>query len=512
MNSKVLIIENQYYDSLFLMGINKRLSDEPGITQSAVLMGTENNKKLLAEIGLLREEAKATGPNDLIIGVFSESEKMADEALSKVEGWLDKGFSTGSSEKNRTFESGLLKQPSSNLAVITVPGEFAAREANKALNAGLNVFIFSSNVDVEEELELKTLAREKGLLVMGPDCGTSIINGVGIGFANRVRKGAIGVIGASGTGLQEFTSQVHNAGFGISHAIGTGSRDLSNAIGGLTTIYALHLLQEDDETKVIVIVSKLPEKATLAKLVEEFKKISKPVVACFLGFKPSIDGEGTLFKKVDLIDDAVALSISCLPEQKPLESEGVIKTITPTVVRLDKHSQRKFIRGLFAGGTFCYQTQQIFTQEGIPFYSSYPLEKKWLLKNPEQSQENSLIDMGDEYFTLGKPHPMMDGTMRAKRIRQEGADPEVAILLLDFILGFNASNDPVGGALDAIKYARGHALSAREEIVIVASVTGTKEDSQDADLQIKLLEEAGVIVFRSNAQAAQFCAKLLKGE
>ena len=243
--TKYIIRRNQYFDSVFLMGINKDLLSLSGVIQSAVLMGTQNNKKLLADIHVSSSEIDQAGANDLIVAVIAESEQFAEKALANLDQLFKKVSVNTGQVKLQTLEDGLRARPEANLAVISIPGEFAAREAMKALENNLNVFIFSSNVSVEDELKLKEFARKKNLLVMGPDCGTSIIGGKGIGFANRVRKGPVGVIGPSGTGLQEFTCLIHHMGSGISHAIGTGTRDLKDEIGGLTTLTALDMLEKD---------------------------------------------------------------------------------------------------------------------------------------------------------------------------------------------------------------------------------------------------------------------------
>src|SRR5580704_9603583 len=96
--------------------------------------------------------------------------------------------------------------------------------------------IFSDNVPIAEEASLKHEARERGLMVMGPDCGTAIIGGVPLAFANAVPRGDIGIIGASGTGIQEVSTLIARAGRGVRHAIGTGGRDMHAEVGGLTTL------------------------------------------------------------------------------------------------------------------------------------------------------------------------------------------------------------------------------------------------------------------------------------
>ncbi len=390
---------------------------------------------------------------------------------------------------------------------ISLPGEFAANEARKSLKAGLNVFLFSDNVSIEDELALKEMACEKDLLVMGPDCGSSIINGFGLGFSNAVRQGSIGLIAAAGTGLQEFTCMIHNAGYGISHAIGTGGRDLTDAIFGLTTMSALDILEKDQKTKVIVILSKPPGRNTLGKLAQRFKTLSKPVVGCFLGETGEIEGEGISFKRASIIDEAVGLAIQ--------EIDGNFAELSASEHDHPRDSikfspEQKYLRGVFAGGTFCYQAQQILSNSGFRIYSNAPLNKVDKLSHPDISMKHTIVDMGDEFYMVGRPHPMINGSQRALRILKEAQDPQTAIILLDFILGFNSSKDPVGELVDAILESGRIAENQGRNIKFVASMCGTDGDLQEVGLQVKMLQDCGVSVFKSNAKAVEYSMQLLK--
>jgi FdrA protein len=509
MASRVLVRRNQYYDSVFLMGINKHLSSIPGVQQAAVLMGSEANKAVFSELGVQDAQLQSAQANDLVVAVVAKSQQLADEAIGKLDEFLLGGVQPSKTQNPHSFEEGLQQRPDSNIAVISIPGEYAAREAHKALDAGLNVFLFSDHVTVEEELNLKQTAAEKKLLVMGPGCGTSIINGIGLGFANVVRKGSIGVIAGAGTGLQEFTSQVHNAGLGISQAIGTGGRDLSDQIGGLTTFSALDTLEADSETKIIAIISKPAGKQTLAKLVERVKRCSKPVVGCFLGSQTDeVDGQKT-YDHVTTIDEALNSVVALSQGKKPNNQK--LTTADSTQESALWNPEQKYLRGIFAGGTFCYQSQQILQSEGIEVYSNAPLDPKRKLPDSNRSQKHSLVDLGEDEFTVGRPHPMIDGAQRKQRILAESFDPEVAILMLDIILGFNASRDPAGELVDAIQIARQSVSQRGGYLTAVASICGTEGDPQDIHQQIDQLHQAGALVFRSNAAAASFCAAVLKG-
>ncbi len=511
MASGFVIRENQYYDSVFLMGINKVLSKAPGVEQTAVLLGTEANKRLLADIGFASPEIDAAQPNDMIVAVIAESAAVVEEVINGFDKTLKAMVARSPVSNIRTLEAGMSYKPDANLAVFSIPGEYVANEARKALESGLNVFIFSSNVPLEEELELKQIGKARNLMVMGPDCGTSIIRGLGIGFFNAVRRGTIGVVGPSGTGLQEFTSQVHNAGGGISHAIGTGSNDLSAGIGGLTTLSAMQALEADPQTEVIAIIAKPLGAKTLASLVDQAKGFTKPLVGCFLGSGKESAGKYEPIQWAYTIDDAVELALRAAriapKEVAELERGGEGELVV--AARANWSPEQKYLRGVFAGGTFCYQAQQILGDAGIQIYSNSPIESDFMLEDPDISRAHTVVDMGDEHYTVGKPHPMIDSTERAKRILVEAADPSVAILLLDFIFGYNASNDPVGELLGALQKAKTMRSKVGGELTIVASVCGTNEDHQDIGLQIKMLNELGAFVFHSNALATAFCRRLL---
>lgn len=513
MITRCLIRKNEYYDSVFLMRVAKRISGQMGVLQAATLMGTEKNKELLADIGFESAEILSARPNDLIIAIRAEDEATLSDIFENLDQWLNESQREVGAVSCRTIEEAMALAPHSNLAVISVPGQYASRETRKAIEQGLNVFLFSDNVPVESELSLKEFARERGLIVMGPDCGTAIIHGIGIGFANVVRRGPIGVIGSSGTGLQEFTTLVHRFGSGISHAIGTGSRDLSDQVGGITFLSALDILESDPGTHVIALLSKPPGPLALQNLIHRIQRCQKPVVTCFLGLKQDRDEAHLTYRTARTLDEAASLSVQIATNQEPrvtqdqsIKFEELLKEN-----RIFQSPEQRYVRGVFAGGTFCYQAQQIFMEAGIPVHSNAPLGRNPKLLDPRRSIEHSLIDMGSDEFTVGRPHPMIDSGLRYERILEEAKDPYVSILLLDFILGFNASADPAGELLPAIAEARRHFGKRGGSLCVVASICGTENDPQDIKQQVKKLEEEGVLVFSSSAQAARFCAFLIRG-
>jgi succinyl-CoA synthetase alpha subunit len=469
-------------------------------------MASEQNKRLLAQIGIEGEGIRAAGPGDLVVAVVAESQEIADRVLASLDEALTTVQAATPTSDLHTLEDGLQAKPSANLAQLTIPGAYVPQEARKALLAGLNLFIFSSNVPVEDERALKQLASERGLLVMGPDCGTSIVNGAGLGFANAVRRGPIGVVGPAGTGLQEFTCRIHQAGQGISHAIGTGGRDLLDDIGGLTTWAALDRLEADHRTEVIAVVAKPAGENTRRQLIVRLEASRKPAVACLLGSTaPETQGRVKWAGTIDAAADA-AVGMSSGGGRRATEAArsplGSVRSAwTPT---------QRFVRGVFAGGTLCYQSQQVFRDSGMAVLSNTPLDHGNALGPFDASRGHTMVDMGDEVFTLGRLHPMIDGSLRRQRILRIRR-PSVAVLLLDFILGYNASPDPVGDVLESILEGRKARANDAGPLAVVASVCGTEQDPQGLDRQMELLRQAGVEVFSSSAAAASFCADLVRG-
>lgn len=513
MATTIVVRKNEYYDSVFLMRVAKRISEQPGIKQAAALMGTDRNKTLLKEIGIEGPELERATAGDLVLAVEADSTEDLRRIVENVDGWLQVQDGEKTERPVRSLEEALVRQPRSNLAVISVPGEYAAREARKALERGLHVFLFSDNVPVEEERSLKEYALKEGLLVMGPDCGTALLGGIGVGFANRVRRGSIGVVGASGTGIQEFTSLVHKGGGGISHALGTGSNDIGDTVGGITLQAAYEALVADGETKVIAVISKPPGKAALDGLLSRVSRSDKPTVLCFLGLKDELSLKYPRCFLCRTLDEAAAYSLQLFQGGTP--SLVKVKEDFSHVIgkeRAAMHPGQRFIRGLFAGGTFCYQAQQILQEAGLTLYSNAPLKGVGKLADSLKSRGHSLIDLGADEFTRGRPHPMIDSRTRRDRLLIEAGQPDVALILLDFILGYNASPDPAGELIPAILQAKEEVKRRGGYLTVVASVCGTDEDPQDLAGQVRGLREAGVVVLPSTAEAARFTAEFFTQE
>ena len=512
MIKKTVVRKNRYFDSVFLMQVARRMAAAPGIEDASALLGTPANCKVLSDLGYgdrgRDKDFLDAKPNDLIIAVEGD-EKAVMAVIDDPESWLQRPASAGppAGQEPRSIGEAAALAGAGGVAVISVPGEHAARESRAALREGLNVFLFSSNVSAADELSLKTEARDKGLIVMGPDCGTAFLCGAGIGFANVIRRGPIGVVGSSGTGMQEFTSMVHRAGSGISHAIGTGSRDLSDAIGGISTMTAIDALEGDPETRVIAVVSKPPGENATARLRERLSRVAKPVVLCLIGSSDTgAESSAGGVRHASTIDAAVFLSL----EAAGAASAG-LRSIDREALRARAAAEvshllpgQRSVRGLFAGGTFCYQAQALFRDAGLVVSSNSPLHGMRELENAWKSSGDSLVDMGAELFVEGRPHPMIDASMRRKRLEEEGNDPAVGLILLDFILGAISSRDPAGDVAGTIGSIKEAARKRGGHLIVAASVCGTNEDAQGLAAQTKELLDVGALLFASAAEAAVF--------
>jgi succinyl-CoA synthetase alpha subunit len=495
------LVPNLYRDSVSLMQLSAALAKLPGVEQASAIMATPANLELLREARLLNGDKVAASPNDLLLALRGKSAAALQAALAHAVAALDKPAATPLSgalkrEPLRSLQMALGEAPKANLALISVPGDYAAAEAMKALRLGLNVMLFSDNVSGSDEVALKRYARKRGLLVMGPDCGTAIIDGVPLGFANAVRRGAIGVVGASGTGTQQVTCLVHRAGSGISHAIGTGGHDLSQEVGGITMLQGLEKLAADKDTKVIVLISKPPAPAVAKLILAKASRAGKPVVVNFIGSQidePKVHGARTL-------EEAAAAAVALSKGLKPSYRSPAIKA-----PRIRFKAKQRYIRGLFSGGTFCYEASALIGDA----WSNAPLDPKRRLKDVWKSRENTLIDLGDDVFTRGRPHPMIDHRLRNERLLAEAADPEVAVILMDVVLGYGAHADPAGEMGPAIRKAQEIARKQRRALAIVGFVCGTDEDPQGLARQEAVLREAGMLLESSNARAALLAARLV---
>ena len=491
MSVKIVIKPNTYFDSVSLMSISTRANKLDGVEQAFVAMATEMNKGVLKNLGLLTPELEQAKNGDLMIVINGKSGVDNEQLLAEIEELFNTKAQSGSHEaRYATIASAKKHIPESNLAVISVNGLFAAREARQALQNDLNVMLFSDNVSVEDELALKQLAHEKGLLMMGPDCGTAIINGAALCFGNAVRRGNIGIVGASGTG----------------------GRDLSEKIGGLMMLDAIGMLENDPQTEIIVLISKPPAPAVARKVLERARACRKPVVACFLGRgETPVDEQGLQFARGSKEAALKAVMLSGV-KQEHLDLHTLNQPLIADV-RARLQPQQKYIRGLFCGGTLCDETLFAVMEKHGDVYSNIQPDPEFRLQDINRSIKHTFLDFGDDDFTNGKPHPMIDPTNRISRVIEEARDPEVAVIVMDFVLGFGSHEDPVGSTIEAIKEAKAIAAAEGRELIILAYVLGTDLDTPSLEQQSQMLLDAGVILASSSTNTGLLAREFIcKGE
>ena len=472
-----------YFDSIVLMRISRQITGLPGVEEAGLILGTPANKDILRDAGILGPEGDGAEPGDLILALRAKDAAAGAAALAEAKRLLEaprEAATHAGLNAFRSFRTAMRDLPDANLALISVPGHFATAEARKALALGMNVMIFSDNVPIADEAAIKHEARDRGLFVMGPDCGTAIIGGVPLAFANVVPRGEIGIIGASGTGIQEVSCLIARAGHGVSHAIGTGGRDLKADVGAIATLMAIDALDADARTKHIVLISKPPETSVAKLVLDRVARSEKPFTICFLGaadlaLPPNARAAATL-------KDAADLSLGRAAEL-PLASAPAVRA-----------TRGKAVRGLFAGGTFCAEAQIVFGQRGLSVASNVPVPGARPLRGATDG--HVLIDLGDDEFTRGRPHPMIDPAVRDRPIVDALADRAVGVLLIDVVLGYGAHADPAAHLVRVLG-------ERKDGPLVIASVTGTDGDPQPRSVQVEKLVAAGVAVAESNAEAAE---------
>jgi FdrA protein len=503
---RTAILTSHYQDSVVLMRAAAELRARPGVRQAAALMATGANLALLERAGLLDGDTRRARPDDLVLAVEAETAAEAEAAVQAGRDLVLARRRAGAREAAvapRTLESALRRLPAANLAAISVPGAFAAPEALRALRRNLHVFLFSDNVPLADEVALKQEARRRGLLCMGPDCGTAYLGGVGLGFANVVPRGRVGCVAASGTGLQAVASRLAALGEGISHGIGVGGRDLSAEVDGLMTTHALAALASDPATAALVVVAKPPHPRVLPRLEAALAAVAKPVVACGLGAAGSEDpGRRWVANLADAADAAVAALAGRAWTPRLFEDPAAVRA------RLTRCRGRGVagpgVLGLFTGGTLAQEARLLLESLVGPVGSDEA--------TGAPGPDHRVLDLGDDRYTVGRPHPMIDAEARAERLVEAGRDPRVGIVLLDLVLGRGAHPDPAGPVAAALGRARAAAAVAGRALHAVASVVGTRDDPQGLATQVARLETAGVEVLPTSAEAARFAALLARPE
>ena len=476
-----------YYDSVKLMLVTNKLLEIDSIRNIAVVMGTDLNKETLIRNHLYSEEAEKATKNDLIIAMDTDSLESFESALKIIDSELNSRSNDNSEEEvYLSLNSAIKDYHQSNFCIISVPGEYAAEETENALDKNLNVMLFSDNVSVEDEIRLKKYAVSKNLLLMGPDCGTAHINGVPFCFSNHLRKGAIGLVAASGTGCQEVMTIVDKLGGGISNAIGTGGRDLSEKVGGIMTKFALQLLERDSDTKVIGLISKPPsEKVKLELMTFIEDNLTKPVIIHFVGNDECIEN-----KQIELA--------TSLEEEAHL----LVRKAYPSLVNKSLHSERKDIQkllhydivGLFTGGTLAYETLYKLKDKIEDLQSN--LKKDFHYESLNLDSGNIVLDLGDDFYTRGRAHPMIDPTLRNEMF-QSVIGKDNKLILLDFVLGYGSNREPHKKIKELL-------ATKSSNSVVLATICGTYNDPQNYKKIRTDLENLGLLVFCSNASMVDY--------
>lgn len=483
-------LRSAYADSVTLLQVSRDVAGAPGVLAAQVAMGTPLNVEVLAGMGF---DVPTCTPNDMVVALRLESEEARAGALAAVAGALvvtgrqDDG-ATGAVRPRTTASA--VRRARATLALVSVPGEHAAVEAVDALDEGADVMIFSDNVPVDQEVMLKRLAAGRGLLVMGPDCGTAVVGGIGLGFANVTPRGEVGIVAASGTGCQQLMCLLAAAGVGVNAALGVGGRDLSTAVGGLSTMEALRRLDADPSVHRIVLVSKPPSPEVARAVSEYADALSTPVGLALLG--PG---------RPDLTTSTEEL----------LASLGVPVPKWPVWGEREWQPLPGYLRGLFVGGTLCDEAMLVAGRRLGAIRSNIPLSPELALDESLTADAHLMVDFGDDALTRGRAHPMIDPGLRLEHLARAAADPATAVLLLDVVLGYGAEPDPAALLAPAVTAAITAARDAGRDLPVVVACVGTEDDPQVLTRQARALAEAGAEVHLSNARAADRAASLIDG-
>lgn len=500
---RIRVLRDTYLDSIRLLAAATAMRQTPEATWAAALMGTPANLASLAADGLDLDDLAGVGANDLVLAVRAAGGEAAEAALATAERALlaepEPAVAHGATgeRRPRTLEEAVVAMPDANVAVVSVPGDYAVLEAHKALTAGLDVLLFSDNVPVEAEAALKARARERGRLLMGPGAGTAVLGGVGLGFANAVARGGVGIVAAAGTGAQEAMTLLDRWGAGISQVIGVGGRDLSAAVGGCMAVAALETLERDEATEAILLVSKPPAAEVAAAVLAT--PATKPVVAALLGLRAPVPLPAGVTLATTL-ERGVVEVLGALGLPRPDPGAGLAVTARRAAAALPP--ARRAVRGLFSGGTLCYETLVLLADRLGPVHSNTPLREGWGLPAPPGG--HVCLDLGEEEFTRGRPHPMIDPAARSELILREGREASTAVVLLDVVLGHGVHPDPAA----VLAPACAEVVARRDGPRVVAYVLGTGRDPQDRLEQCRKLEEAGCVVAPTCARGALLAAAI----
>ena len=496
---RTIIQKGSYHDSVVLMLLTNHISTVEGVKKVSVMMATPANKDIYKQSGLDTEELMQATANDMVIVADVDDENLMDVIVKETEEFFKKQNADNKrkqgAESVNSWEKALNKLPDANLALISVAGAYAAAEADRALDEGMNVFMFSDNVTLEDEVHLKQKAHEKGLAVMGPDCGTGIMGGVPIAFANLVSTGSIGIIGASGTGIQELTTIIDRLGEGVKNAIGTGGRDLSTAVGGITMMDFISAMEQDDTVKALIVISKPPAKEVREKITERLRAVKKPVVTVFMGEKPTYHEEG--FYHAYTLDEAARLAVGLVRGTKEEENQ-------PEIEGGFKREEKKTIKAYYSGGTLAGEAAMLI-KDALDMEIPPEDIAGYMLK----TDGHIVVDLGDDVYTQGKPHPMIDPAKRIECMKEALADPSTGVILFDVMLGYGSHEDMAGALLPSIMELKKKAETEGRKLFFVATVCGTRKDYQGYDAAVETLKKADVIVCGTNKQAVKAAVRLI---
>jgi FdrA protein len=479
-----------YADSVALLQVSKDVAATAGVSSAQVAMATPLNLEVLESMGF---DLPVTTPNDMVVALMLDEDGDVQSALAAVDAALAASSRRGggSVEEAPTRTTGrALAESGADLALVSVPGQHAMVEAMDALDNGRDVMIFSDNMPVEQEIALKDVATERGLLVMGPDCGTAMVGGLGLGFANTTRPGPVGIVAASGTGCQQLMCLLDAAGVGVGAALGVGGRDLGSQVAGRSTREALRRLDADPTIEMVVVVSKPPAEEVAAELRELAATLSTPVHLALLGAG-----------QPDLTEAAEAV----------LGALGTTAPDWPSWGSTADTTSGTHLRGLFVGGTLCDESMLIAAAELGGIRSNIPLSPDLALDSSLTADAHTMIDFGDDTLTAGRAHPMIDPTLRLDHLARAAADPATACILMDVVLGHGAEPDPAGALAPAITAAIETARADGRDLPVVVACVGTESDPQQLSRQARTLAEAGAEVHLSNARATRRAIALTGG-
>lgn len=505
----VEVRKNTYCDSVLTLLAASVFNEQDGVEKANVAMGTVANKEIFASMGMSDPAIEAAGDGDLVIAMFARDKDTFESVLPQ----LDKVISPQSEDGEHkasyaTLDKALSDRPDANICLISVPGEYARAEAEKALNAGLHVMLFSSSVSGEDELAIKELARKKGLLCMGPDCGVVNLNGVAFILASINNPGPFGICAASGCGLQHVAALLHANGSGISQGIGTGGGDLKAPVYGITMLMGIDALEDDPDTKYIILVSRKPNEISMKRILDRVSACKKPVIIYFMGCeRDPIEDAGAIY--ASSLDDTAVQAMKLIGKDIEIISEDELDKMAAEAVKGMAPGQ-KYVRGLFDGGTYCDEAIGALSEVLGKVYSNVASDNELRLKDSLVSVENTCIDYGEEEFTQGRPHPTLMPEVRLPHVMREGANEDVAVLLFDFINSPSAPQDILSGHIQEIRKAMELARSRGNKLAVVASICGTDADIQGLDEQRRQLREAGVLLCPTNYTAARLAAKIVK--